>query len=560
MKLRPYQRQAVNSVLESFRENGSALVVLPTGTGKTILFADVIRRMFPRRVIVLAHREELIFQAKEKIEHVTGLPAEIEMADSKIDMGYCMFDSPRIVVSSIQTQNAGGDGLGRMSKFVPDNYGLLVIDEAHHAVAKSYRRVIDYYRQNPNLKVLGVTATPDRADEEALGQVFHAVAFDYEILDAIHDGWLVPIDQQIVDVDGLDFSTVRTTCGDLNGADLAALMEYEENLQGIAIPTVELIGDRRALVFSASVAHAERLSEIFNRYREGCSTWICGKTKKDDRRRILRDYAEGKYQILCNCGVLTEGFDDPGVEVVVMGRPTKSRALYAQMVGRGTRPFPGVVDSYDTDLERRAAIAASRKPSCLVVDFVGNAGRHKLMTTANILGGNVSDAAIDRAVEQARTDGGPVRMDDVLDHAESEIAAEQERETLREMARRARLKGQANWTARAVNPFDVFNIVPAHERGWDKGRQLSEKQHNMLLKQGINPDNLTYAQARQIIGEMFRRWDGGVCTFKQANTMKKYGYPTDVSKQEASKIIDALAANNWRDIGREKLRELVTCY
>ena len=214
MNLRPYQSAASDAIFKEWQDNDSTLVVMPTGGGKTILFADVIRRVFPRRALVIAHREELIFQARDKIERVTGLKASVEMGEYGAEGG--LFGTARVVVSTIQTQCSGGDGGGRMTKFDPSQFGLLIIDEAHHATSPTYRRVIDYYRTNPALKVLGVTATPDRADEQALGQVFQSVAFDYEVLDAIHDGWLVPIEQQMVHVEGLDYSSIRTTAGDLN--------------------------------------------------------------------------------------------------------------------------------------------------------------------------------------------------------------------------------------------------------------------------------------------------------------------------------------------------------
>ena len=244
MDLRPYQSAASDAIFAEWRENHSTLVVMPTGGGKTILFADVIRRMFPRRALVLAHREELIFQARDKIQRVTGLQADVEMGEYRAEGG--LFDAARVVVSTIQTQCSGGDGGGRMGKFDPQRFGVLIIDEAHHATSQSYRRVIDYYRTNPALKVLGVTATPDRTDEEALGQVFQSVAFDYDVLDAINDGWLVPIEQQMVHVEGLDYSSIRTTAGDLNGGDLAAVLEAEKNLQQMASASLQIIGRRRA--------------------------------------------------------------------------------------------------------------------------------------------------------------------------------------------------------------------------------------------------------------------------------------------------------------------------
>jgi superfamily II DNA or RNA helicase len=544
MKLRPYQSAASDAIFNEWQENDSTLVVMPTGGGKTILFADVIRRVFPRRALVLAHREELIFQAQDKIQRVTGLRADVEMGEYRAESG--LFDAARVVVSTIQTQCSGGDGGGRMGKFDPQRFGVLIIDEAHHATSPSYRRVIDYYKTNPALKVLGVTATPDRADEEALGQVFQSVAFDYEVLDAIHDGWLVPIEQQMVHVEGLDYSSIRTTAGDLNGGDLAAVLEAEKNLQQIAAASLQIIGARRALVFTASVKAAEMTAEIFNRHRPGMASWVCGKTDREERRRILADFAAGKLQVVCNCGVLTEGFDDPGVEVVIMGRPTKSRSLYSQMVGRSTRPLPGVVDGPETAEERCAAIAASAKPSCLVVDFVGNAGKHKLVTSADILGGKVSEEAMELALARTLKAGGPVNMTEALGEAEEELKQQREQARLAEAARRARLVATARFTTQSVDPFDVLELDPVKQRGWDNCRQLTEKQRSLLAKQGINPDNITFAQGKQLISEICRRWDGKLCSFKQAKVLRKYGYNTDVSFAEASATIDALAKNGWR--------------
>jgi len=541
MILRPYQSAAAEAIFKEWQENDSTLVVMPTGGGKTILFADVIRRVFPRRALVLAHREELIFQAKDKIQRVTGLSTDVEMGDYRADGG--LFEQARVVVSTIQTQCSGGDGGGRMAKFDPQRFGLLIIDEAHHATSPSYRRVIDYYRTNPALKVLGVTATPDRADEEALGQVFQSVAFDYEVHDAINDGWLVPVEQQMVHVHGLDYSSIRTTAGDLNGGDLAAVMEAEKNLQQMASASLSIIGQRRALVFTASVKAAELTAEIFNRHRPNMAAWVCGKTDKEERRTTLADFAAGKIQVVCNCGVLTEGFDDPGVEVVIMGRPTKSRSLYSQMVGRSTRPLPGVVDGPDTAEARKAAIAASAKPSCLVVDFVGNAGKHKLVTSADVLGGKVSEEAVELAMTRAIKAGGPVKMAEALDEAEAEL---REQARLAEVARRARLTASARFTTQSVDPFDILHLEPVKARGWDNVKSLTEKQRSLLAKQGINPDNVTFAQGKQLIGEILRRWDGKLCSFKQAKVLKKYGYPTDVRFSDASRIIDALAKNNWR--------------
>lgn len=542
---RDYQGDAKSSVMREWESVVSTLVVMPTGLGKTIVFAEIIEAMQPKRALVLAHREELIWQARQRIHDATGLECDIEMADLRVSPS--LFSNTPVVISTVQTQNAEWNQHKRMGKFKPQDFGLLIIDEAHHATAKSYKDVIHYYRQNPDLRVLGVTATPDRADEEALGQVFDSVAFDYEILDAIHGGWLVPIEQQFVTINGLDFSQVRTTAGDLNGADLAEVMEAEKNMQGVASATVEIVGDRRTIVFTASVKQAEVISNIFNRHKPGMSDWVCGATNKDKRREILERFKTGDVQVVCNCNVLTEGFDNPAVEVVVMARPTKSRSLYAQMAGRSMRPLPGVVDNLPDSSTRRDYIRTSGKPSCLIVDFVGNSGRHKLMSSADILGGKVSEAAVERALAAAQKAGAPVRMDELLDDSEDELRAEADARRKLEEARKAKLVAKVKFSAKRINPFDAFEIQPVNSRGWDQGKHLSEKQIGLLLRQGIDPTDMPFAQAKQVINELFRRWDGKLCSLKQANVLKRYGYEThDLTREQASKLLDALARNQWR--------------
>lgn len=547
MNLRPYQQAASDSIFKEWEDKASTMIVVPTGGGKTVIFADVIKRMQPKRCMVIAHREELIWQARDAIERWTGLGCEVEMADLAASTN--LFHQSQVVLATVQTLNSGQGDYRRMQRFNPMDFGCLIVDENHHSTASSYRAVIDHFKTNPNLKILGVTATPDRTDEEALGQVFESVAYDYEILDAIQDGFLVPVYQQVVNVAGLDYSAIRTTCGDLNGADLAAVMEAESNLQGIAGSTMEIIGNRRTLVFAASVKQAEVLCDIFNRYKPKSSKWVCGATPKEERREVLGEFASGTTQIMVNVGVLLEGYDNPNVEVIVMACPTKSRSRYSQMAGRATRPLPGIVDGLDTPLERRAAISASPKPNCLLLDFVGNSGKHKLMTSADILAGNASDEAVERATMKARA-GGPFNMADLIKKSEEEIKGENERREAfraREAARKVRLVASVKYNTKFVNPFDVLDIQPQRARGWDAGKTLTEKQRNILLKAGVNPDNMPYQQARQVIGELFRRWGGQLSTIKQCALLRKHGYDgTNMTMKEASATIDAIAKNGWR--------------
>ena len=538
MKLRDYQEHAVSGIFDAWKEFDSTLLVMPTGSGKTQVFSEVIRRSDPKRALVLAHRSELIWQAVKRIEGL-GLECSVEMAD--LQAGTNFWNETPVVVSTIQTQCAGQNGNGRMSLFKPEDFGLVIVDEAHHATSSTWRRTLNYYRQNKDLKILGVTATPDRADEEALGQVFQSVAFDYEILDAIKDGWLTPIEQQMVVIEDLDFSGIRTTAGDLNGADLAAVMEAEKNLHGIVSSSIEIIGQRRAVVFTVTVKQAEMMAEIFNRHRPDMAGWVCGKTPMEERRKLLRDFDNGVTQVIVNVGVLTEGWDSPGCEVIVQARPTKSRCLYSQMVGRAMRPLLGLVDGVDTAEGRKEAIANSPKPSMLVIDFVGNAGKHKLITTADILGGKVSDEAIARATAKAKANGKAVRMDEALDDAQRELTAEIEERKRREAARKAHLVAKAHYTSHQISPFEAFQLQPARARGWDSGKALSEKQRALLMKQGINPEDMPYGQAKQLLGEIFRRWSGDLCSYRQAKILKSRGYPTDISRDEAKSIIDDIA-------------------
>lgn len=561
MNLRSYQTHALNGnekwpgIFPAFASGArSVLVDMPTGTGKTVLFAGAIRKVFPKRALVFAHRQELVWQARDKIERVTGIRADVEMGEHKATLDEGLFH-PRasVIVSSVQTLIAGGDGGGRIGKFDPADFGLLIIDEAHHAVSASYRRVVDYFQTNPNLLTIGVTATPDRADEQALGKVFDAVAFSYEITEATKDGWLVPVDQQMVSIESLDFSQVRTQAGDLNGSDLAALMAAEKNLHGVASATIDIIGNRQGIGFAASVNHARMLCEIFNRHRFGMSAWVHGGTDKDERKQIVNKFTRGDIQWLWNCGVFTEGFDMSGVEVVSMARPTKSRALYAQMAGRAMRPSDSIArrlgELPDIPSLRRSLIARSKKPACLVIDFVGNSGRHKLISTADILGGDLSDAAAASAIEFARRTGKAVRMADKIEEEEEKIERIKQKR-LEEEARRSRLVAKAAYKTQTIDPFDVLQIKPAKVRGWDEGKKLSDKQRNVLRKAGYDPDKMDYSRGSQLCRILCERWENKKCTLKQAALLQKCGWSpkeaSDMGFEQASKALDQAAKNGWK--------------
>ena len=595
MKLRDYQEKAIERILESWKKFRSCLIVLPTGCGKTVVFGELIHRILAAkakaegegeqwngqdsvRAMILAHREELITQAADKVGRISGADVQIEMGDMKVSPMFGQM--PHVVVSTVQTQTAGGGqvevggrGRGRrMDKFDPADFGVLVIDEAHHATAKSYRTCIEHYLSNPKCRLLGVTATPDRADESALGNVFDVVAFEYTVTEAIRDGWLVPVKQRLVKVDSLDFSKVSSCAGDFNQGELAQVLEEEQNLHSIAVPTVEICGNRRTIIFAASVKQAERLAEILNRGKseelrgksEDGSTqdraaWVCGMTPKDERRTILEDFKAGRVQYLVNVGVLTEGYDDAGVEVVVMARPTKSRALYAQMAGRATRPSAKIADllgtvgdqvkvegegeqRMDASSLRRKLIAESDKPECTILDFVGNSGRHKLVSTVDILGGKEIDEdeeeARARAKKRCEESGEAVDMVAELEKSRAEIKAAKAEEA----RRRKFIQATAKFIEVSVDPFNIFDLPPIEATAkCTLGRSLSWRQKELLReKLKVDPEKIGLAQARQLLDEYFRRVNERLATFGQMKMLRKFGVSVPMHFDEASRTLNKL--------------------
>ena len=513
MKLRPYQKEVVESVIENLKTSKSTLVVLPTGGGKTVCFAHLAKHYMQHgRVMVIAHREELIRQAAAKIESITGYRPAIEMANEASDEAG--FEKPRIVVASVQTLITG-----RVAKFTPDDFSLVITDEAHHCCAESYRKTYSHILSG-RAKHLGVTATPDRTDEQALGQLFETVAFDYELPNIINDGWLVPIRQKLVTIEGLDYSKCKTTAGDMNQADVAKAQANEQILHELISPIIELAGTRKTIVFATPGSKrtedgeddfhiAQRMTEIINRYKPNSARRVSQDTPKIERRQMLQDFANGSFQFLVNVGVLTEGFDDPTIELVAITRPTKSRSLYAQMIGRGTRPLPGTVDGIEQPHDRRHAIETSAKPHIEVLDFVGNSGRHKLVTTADVLGGNYDDAVIERAKQKATDSDDAIDMSEALEEAMVEVKEERQAEF------RAKVIAKAKFTAVDVDPFDAFDLHPQREREWNKGKAPSAAQFEMLRKFGIPTGRVALkSQASALIDEAIRRQNQGLVGFR----------------------------------------------
>jgi superfamily II DNA or RNA helicase len=490
-RLRPYQLDAVDAIFDEWTRSPSTLLVMATGLGKTVIFSEVVRRweQGAGRVLILAHRKELVDQARDKTGLHTGAVPSVEMGDRRANRHGLMVKS-NAVIGSVQTLTRKA----RRERFDPSEFDCIIVDEAHHAPSRSYQNVIEYFKQGCPTKVLGVTATPNRHDKRGLKSTFETVAYQMDIQRGIQEGWLVDIEQRYVVIESLDFTKVRTKAGDFNEKDLAAAMgmgagelqllqKHEKMLHAIADPTVKEADGRPTLVFAVNKNHARRLTDVLNRHDGVTAQCILSETREDDRKRAVRDFQHGRLQMLVGVGVFTEGFDAPRCAVIAMARPTKSLALYCQCIGRGTRTLAGVVDSEPRAGDRVRAIADSDKPHVTVLDFVGNSGRHKLVSSANVLGSGYSDEEIAEAVKTVRRSKKPAKTAESLEEARERLKKIAD-EKLAERARRMRIRATAKYSQDWVDPFGDQSKAIRHMGQLVGG--ASDKQVSYMLDLGVD--------------------------------------------------------------------------
>ena len=560
--LRDYQVDARDSGLQALSNHESALMVMPTGTGKTEVFLDLIDKwltMYDSGVLVLAHRQELVWQPWDRWHSKTGGYGELEMGE--------YHRSNNLRTSSVTF--ASKDTLyrpKRLRKAFPDpkSVGLIVIDEAHHAIKanKTYQSIIDYFSVNPDLRVLGVTATPDRTDEQALGQTFATVAYDYPLYNpdgdsAITVGWLCPIEVKSVIVDDINFDSIDVRGGDFAPGQLESEMNREKVIHRVTGPTMELSKGKPVLTFAAGVSHAARMAEVFNRVQPSSAYCLVSTIKPEDkhdfvvdsgdrdaRKRMLRQFNNGEFQYLCNVGCLTEGYDAPNVQLLSMARPTQARSLAAQMCGRGTRVLPNVIEGdgwrLDTPEARKEAIADSDKPCITILDFVGNS-RHNLASALDVLGGIYPDEVVEKAHDLARQSSGAVSVVDALKEADEIITLERRE--------REKIKAKATYRVEELNPFSCLDVVARREPGWHKGRLATPKQKEALRRFKVEDghiNEMTFWKAHQLMDKLIERSKEGRCTYKQAKLLSKFGENTECSFEQASAKIDKIAKNGWK--------------
>ena len=442
---RDYQQRGIDTLFEQHAAGSKGtLLVSPTGSGKTLIAALAADRWLQegtnRKVLIIAHERQLVFQLHDEIKHYLGIDVGIEMGSLQCEVGKV----PDITVAcraSLQPKKVVDEqgvivpGSSRLYKFPSfHTEWLVIIDEGHRWAwkLKSCAHIFKHFEKNPKSIRLGLTATPMRGDNVSLREVFPDVALDYRLYDlghgpnAVDDGWAVPYDQRFIKVDGVDFTNLKEVGGDFDAHELESVLSERRDLLSLVRPTLDLCGDKRTIIFSPTVAMSKAVANC-----------ICGERKSGDiarhldgtvpdgrRQQTYSDHQRGAFQFLSVCGLCREGYNDPAIEAVAVYRPTRSLGLAEQMKGRGCRPLRGIVDGLDTPEERLAAIKASAKPDCMVIDLVGITGMGKAATTAHILNTGKPDEIAERAMEYALAADGEIDLMELLEKSEEEIEAE----------------------------------------------------------------------------------------------------------------------------------------
>ncbi|OMF04019.1 DEAD/DEAH box helicase [Paenibacillus amylolyticus] len=513
MELRPYQQEARQSIQAEWNKGVKrTLLVLPTGCGKTIVFSKVTedRVKLGERVLILAHRGELLDQASDKLEKSTGLKTATEKADqTSIGSWY------RVVVGSIQTLMRDK----RLQQFAANHFDTIIIDEAHHCLSDSYQRVLQYFE---TANVLGVTATPDRGDMRNLGSFFESLAYEYTLPKAIKSGFLSPIKAMTIPLQ-INLSAVGQQAGDFKTQDLGTALD--PYLDSIAEEMLRVAKDRKIVVFLPLVKTSQKFTQILNSI--GFRTAEVNGDSQD-RSQILEDFDGDKYNVLCNSMLLTEGWDCPSVDCVVVLRPTKVRSLYSQMVGRGTRLFPG-------------------KTELLLLDFLWHTERHELCHPAHLIAENEEIAqAMTKQIEEA---GIALDLEDVEKQAAEDVVAQREEalaKQLAEMKRRKRALVDPLQFEMSIQAEDLSSYVPSF--GWEQAPP-SDAQVKTLEKLGIMPEQIDNAgKATKLLERLDKRREEGLTTPKQIRFLEGRGFEHvgTWSFNSAKNMIDRIAGNGWK--------------
>lgn len=513
MQLRPYQVAARDAVIGEWNSGrGKTLLVLPTGCGKTIVFSSIVQnRCMSHRghALILAHRDELLQQASDKLFRLTGIHSALEKAEHHAD------SNMPVVVGSIQTFAKES----RLQSFNPDYFHTIVVDEAHHCLSESYQKVLNYFNAN----VVGVTATPDRGDKKDLATFFDSTAYEFSLYQAIKNGYLVPVKALMMPL-RISLNGVKVSCGDYVVHDLGDAIE--PYLESIAAEMACRIRKRKTVVFLPLIAISQKFCEILNRYGFN-AVEVNGNS--ENREQILKDFESGKYNVLCNSMLLTEGWDCPSVDCCVVLRPTRSRALYTQMVGRCLRPSP-----------------ETGKQDALILDFLWLTEKHSLCHPSSIV---APSKEVAQKIDECVARGEPVDLMETEEQAQRDVFEE------RKKALADELNAQRHKKLKLVDPLQyIYSIEdgasadyePIYE--WER-QPVSEKQAQTLEKLGINPDSVDCkGRATVLLNILFQRSREHLSTPKQIRKLESYGFQSvgTWGFEQASAMITRIAANGWR--------------
>lgn len=536
MRDRDYQVAAEDCVFREWdRGVRGTLVSHATGLGKTVLAGRIARRIVQQsRLLFVVHREELMFQAAKAL----GSMAKCEVV--REGAGYKeLLLNPKapIVVGMIQSLRR------RMRTMDADLFSHVIIDEAHHATADGYRRAVDHFKGAKHL--LGLTATPKRADGQAMGAVFDSVAHEMTVSDGIDLGWLTPMRSRIVTCNDLDLRNINLNAGEYNQRELKEQLLKQAVVDRIARRSIEIADGRQTVIFCQNIEQSQAVKRVICTLG-GNAVHIDGKLPKSSRRHRIDQFAEARVQFLCNCAVVEEGVDVPGIEVVANARPTRSQTRIIQSVGRGMRPVDPPIG--DTAEVRRAEISGSAKPYCTVIDFVGQIGARSMCFSGDLLGGDYDDDVRREAVEIAKQYTGDVDWREVYREA---IAVASQRSVKQKSLGGSRSQ-ERRWCAKyRPCPYDVLDLRLEDARSVSKddcnggnldsaiafleGEKLQSWEFNRLAN---------YEQVFLARHIRRRSWDG-LCSYPQARVIHKFGYSSDQTGREASLIIDRVKKANW---------------
>lgn len=510
VELRPYQLKAVNSTLAAWGTFDRLLGCAATGAGKTVIASHILLERFPSGpALFIAHRKELLSQAIDKLRRVTGIPIGLEQADSHSHLGH------KIVVASVASLHEA-----RLEKWQRDHYSTIIIDECHRSVSKLYQRVLDYFFR---AKTLGITATPDRTDQRSLGEVFEHIAFEIGLIGLVRDGWLAPIKTETIplkiDLEGVELDSR----GDLDATQTADRLE--PYLDALALELTKHI-KRKILVFLPLV----RLSQMFAESAQAvglAAEHIDGESR--DRKEILKRFHHGETRVLSCAALLSEGYDEPSIDCIVMMRPTKSRSFYYQCVGRGFRIFEG-------------------KSDLLVLDPFWLSTEHSLVKPASLVAETDAQAEQIAAILEQEPD-----LLKAMERAkEINLALVQQR-----AAEMAKMLDATSKRERTVfDPLEVASVLENEKladfipvMGWHS-ESVTTKQTELLVKLGVNPDGvMNRGHAHVILKDLLKRTKRHLATFRQLRYLIKYHHPSPhtATVQEATEFLEKIWGKGRRD-------------